>query len=29
MDFILVTHKYLKHFAMKELRAIYWLASQG
>jgi hypothetical protein len=29
MDFILLTHKYLKQFAMKELRAIYWLASQG
>jgi hypothetical protein len=29
MDFILPTHKYLKQFAMKELRAIYWLASQG
>ncbi len=29
MGFILLTHKYLKQFAMKELRAIYLLASQG
>ncbi len=29
MGFILLTHKYLKQFAMKELRAIYWLASQS
>jgi hypothetical protein len=29
MGFILLTRKYLKQFAMKELRAIYWLASQG
>jgi hypothetical protein len=29
MGFILLTHKYFKQFAMKELRSIYWLASQG
>jgi hypothetical protein len=29
MGFILLTHKYLKQFAKKEVRAIYWLASQG
>ncbi len=29
MGFILLTHKYLKQFAMKELRDIYWGASQG
>ncbi len=26
MGFILLYHKYLKQLAMKELRAIYWLA---
>ncbi len=29
MGFIFLTHKNLKQFAMKELRAKYWLASQG
>ncbi len=28
MGFILLTQQYLKQFAMKELRAKYWLASQ-
>jgi hypothetical protein len=29
MGFILLNLKYLEQFAMKELRAIYWLASLG
>jgi hypothetical protein len=29
MGFILLIHKYFKQFAMQELRATYWHASQG